>query len=105
MVRLPGIAPGQTPWQEAILLLNHNREIKRAGSVIAPPAHAISIKNKHLLVIYAIPTRGFMAAVSVFMGTPPAKPLICKSVSNLPGALISDRWAYPIGGKRWLSCA
>ena len=78
LVRLPGIAPGRAPWQEAILLLNHNREIKRAGSVIALPARAISIKNKHLLVIYSIPTRGFTAAVSVFMGTPPAKPLNCK---------------------------
>ena len=62
-----------------------------------PPAHAISIKNKHLLVIYAIPTRGFTAAVSVFRGTPPAKPLICKSVSNHPGALMSDWWAGPTG--------
>jgi hypothetical protein len=69
------------------------------------PARAISIKNKHLLVIYSIPTRGFTAVVSVFRGTPPAKPLICKSVANHPGALLSDRWADPAGGKRWLSCA
>jgi hypothetical protein len=41
------------------------RKIERTGSVL-PPAHAISIKNKHLLVIYAIPARGFTAAVSVF---------------------------------------
>src|ERR1039457_5710794 len=47
---------GRASWQEAILLLNHNREIKRAGSVIALPARAISLKNKHLLVIYSIPT-------------------------------------------------
>src|SRR5206468_1165041 len=39
---------------------------------------AISTKNKHLLVIYSIPTRGFTAAVSVFRGTPPPKPLECK---------------------------
>jgi hypothetical protein len=45
------------------------------------PARAISIKNKHLLVIYSIPTRGFTAAVSVFGGTPPAKPLNVKFVS------------------------
>ena len=38
------------------------------------PAHAISTKNKHLLVIYSIPARGFTAAVSVFEGTPPTKP-------------------------------
>ena len=104
LVRLPGIAPGRPPWQGDILLLNHNREIKRAGSAIAPPAHAISTKNKHFLVIYAIPTRSFMAVVSVFMGTPPAKPLICKSVSKHSGALLSDRWADPNGGKFLLSC-
>ena len=69
------------------------------------PAHAISIKNKHLLVIYAIPTRGFTAAVSVFMGTPPAKPLICKSVSNHLGALISDLWANPAGEEFFILCA
>jgi hypothetical protein len=69
------------------------------------PARAISIKNKHLLVIYSIPTRGFTAAVSVFRGTPPAKPLICKSVSNHPGALISDRWADPTGEEFCILCA
>jgi hypothetical protein len=51
LVRLPGIAPGRPPWQEGILLLNHSRmESKRAGSVIALPARAISTKNKHLLL-------------------------------------------------------
>ena len=105
LVRLPGIAPGRAPWQRVILLLNHNREIKRAGSVIALPARAISIKNKHLLVIYSIPTRGFTAAVSVFMDTPPAKPLICKSVSNHLGALISDLWADPTGEEFCILCA
>jgi len=49
LVRLPGIALGHARWRRAILLLNHNRESKRAGSVIALPAHAISTKNKHLL--------------------------------------------------------
>jgi hypothetical protein len=89
LVRLPGIAPGRSPWQRDILLLNHNRillcplligryagrvaatkyrEIKRAGNDHAFPARAIYTKNKHLLVIYAIPTRGFTAAVSVFNG-------------------------------------
>jgi len=49
------------------------------------------------LVIYSIPARGFTAAVSVFIGTPPPKPLNCKSVSNHRGALISDRWTDPTG--------
>lgn len=85
-MRLPGVAPGPSTWQEDILLLNHSREIKRAGSFTLP-AHAISTKNKHLLVIYSIPTRGFTAAVSVFRGTPPPKPLECKFWLNTMGAL------------------
>ena len=93
-MRLPGVAPGPSTWQENILLLNHSREIKRAGSFILP-AHAISTKNKHLLVIYSIPTRGFTAAVSVFRGTPPPKPLECKFWLNTIGALFCDRWADP----------
>ena len=78
VVRLPGIAPGPSPWQGDILLLDHSRESERAGNVRTLPAHAISTKNKHLLAIYSIPTRGFTAAVSVFKGTPPAKPFDCK---------------------------
>jgi len=69
------------------------------------PAHAISTKNKHLLVIYSIPTRGFTAAVSVFMGTPPAKPLECKFWLNTTGALFCSRWAEPTGGEPRLSSA
>ena len=69
------------------------------------PAHAVSIKNKHLLVIYAIPARGFTAAVSVFMGTPPPKPLICKFVSNHFGARLRSRWADPTGKAYFSLCA
>ena len=52
----------------------------------------------------AIPTHGFTVVLSVFGGTPPAKPLICKSVSNHFGVLISNPWADPTGGKPRLSC-
>ena len=103
-MRLPGVAPGPSTWQEDILLLNHIREIKRAGSYTLP-AHAISTKNKNLLVIYSIPTRGFTAAVSVFRGTPPTKPLDCKSGSKHRGAPGRDRWAHPLGGEPRFSCA
>ena len=82
----------------------HGPKLK-GPEAIALPAHAISIKNKHLLVVYATPTRGFTAAVSVFMGTPPAKPLICKSVSNHLGARLRSRWADPTGGMPRHSCA
>ena len=80
---------GHAAWQEVIVLLNRSREIERAGSFTLP-AHAISTKNKHLLVIYSIPTRGFTAAVSVFGGTPPPKPLECKFWLNTTGALRCD---------------
>jgi hypothetical protein len=69
------------------------------------PAHAISTKNKHLLVIYSIPARGFTAAVSVFRGTPPPKPLKCKTVSNHLGARLRWRWADPTGEEFVLLCA
>ena len=69
------------------------------------PAHAISIKSKHLLVVSSTPTRGFTAAVSVFMGTPPAKPLRFKSVSNHTRALISNPWADPNGEEFCILCA
>jgi hypothetical protein len=72
----------------------------KGPEAIALPAHAISIKNKHLLVIYSIPARGFTAAVSVFRGTPPPKPLKCIFVSNQFSALISDLWADPTGEMR-----
>jgi hypothetical protein len=57
------------------------------------------------LVVYSTPTRGFTAAVSVFMGTPPAKPLICKSVSNPLGALVSDLWVDPTSEEFCILCA
>ena len=57
------------------------------------------------MVVYSTPTRGFTAAVSVFMGTPPAKPLICKSVLNHLGALMSDLWADPTGEEFCILCA
>ena len=45
----------------------------------------------------AMPTRGFTADVSVFGGTPPTKPLKCKSVRHHRAAR-----AWPSGGKQSL---
>jgi hypothetical protein len=73
------------------------RKFKRAGRVIALPALAISTKNKHLLAIYSIPARGFTAALSVFRGTPPAKPFICKIWSIRFGAAPGDVWIHHTG--------
>ena len=50
-------------------------------------------------MIYSIPTRGFTAAVSVFRGTPPTKPLICKFKIRLVRLCdsIFRSWADPTG--------
>ena len=74
----------------------------------------------------AIPTHGFTVALSVFWGTPPAKPLNCKSVSKRLGppsrlstpsessagialrrtsARIRSVWAHHTGGTLRRSCA
>jgi hypothetical protein len=45
----------------------------------------------------SIPARGFTAAVSVFEGTPPPKPLKCKIRFALPGDAIGRSWAHHAG--------
>jgi len=49
------------------------------------------------LAIYSIPTRGFTAAVSVFGGTPPPKPLKFKIRFTPPGDVIERSWAHHVG--------
>jgi hypothetical protein len=68
------------------------------------PARAISTKNKHLLEIYPIPARGFTAALSVFGGTPPPKPLIAKNRVLHPGAAFDHFRAHLTGGQPKLAC-
>ena len=105
LVRLPGIAPGHPPWRGGILAVKSQPRKLKGPEASLLPARAISTKNKHLLVICSIPARGFTAAVSVFRGTPPPKPLKCKSVSNHPGARFRSRWAEPTGEEFVLLCA
>src|SRR5688572_20229045 len=57
----------------------------RAGS-ISLPAHAISTKNKHLLLACATNPR-FHGGCFGVLGTPPPKPLNCKVWLNRFGAL------------------
>ena len=52
-----------------------------------------------------IPTHGFTVVLSVFRGTPPAKPLNCKSVSNRLGARFRPAWTHHTGGTLFRSCA
>jgi len=119
--------PAHFPHQTKRSLVTSAATLKSKGpGAFVLPAHAISTKNKHLLAIYSIPARGFTAAVSVFRGTPPPKPLNCKSVANRLGARLrspcgvtphqpaacgatstpqGERWAEPTCGKPRLSCA
>ena len=85
--------------EEVFCYLDHSRGNLKGPGAFSLPAHAISTKNKHLLAIYSIPTRGFTAAVSVFRGTPPAKPLICKFKIRLVrlGDAVFWWWAHPTG--------
>ncbi len=80
------------------------RKVRGPGAFVLP-AHAISTKNKHLLMVYSTPARGFTAALSVFRGTPPPKPLKCKIWFDSFDALFGDRWADPTRGQPRLSCA
>jgi hypothetical protein len=113
LVRLPGVAPGHSPWRGDILLLNHSRkESKRAGSCVSLmalrkdlPARAISTKNKHLLLSGQIPTHGFTVVLSVFGGTPPAKPLKCKIRFALSSDAMDRSWAHHIGDQPMLVLA
>lgn len=105
LVRLPGIAPGHPPWRGGILAVKSQPRKLKGPEASRLPARAISTKNKHLLVIYSIPARGFTAVVSVFGGTPPPKPFKFKSVSNRRGARLRFRWADPTGGTPRHSCA
>jgi hypothetical protein len=52
----------------------------------------------------AIPTHGFTVVLSVFWGTPPAKPLNCKSLSKRLGARIRPAWTHHVGGTPRHSC-
>src|SRR6185369_8977805 len=88
-------------------VLNHSRkESKRAGSYIYhAPSPGPFQQRTNTSCYLAIPTHGFTVVLSVFRGTPPAKPLDCKIRPNSSGALCSDRQADPTGGEPRLSHA
>ena len=112
VVRLPGVAPGHTPWHGAILLLNHNRENYEGRELRQPwwpsarTSRPMPFQQRTNTSCYlAIPTHGFTVVLSVFEGTPPAKPLNCKSVSNGLGARNRPAWTHHVGGTPRHSCA
>ena len=71
-----------------------------ARAIFTPTGLAgVSTKNKHLLLSGQIPTHGFTVALSVFGGTPPAKPLNCKfkiRLARSSPATVRFR-AHPVG--------
>ena len=105
MVRLPGVAPGHSPWLGDILLLNHSRG-KLRGPGASLRSGALPFQQRTNTSCYlAIPTHGFTVVLSVFLGTPPPKPLDCKIRPKSSGA----HWQRPAliraGGEPRLSSA
>ena len=64
------------------------QESKRAGSVLChtPGPRHFNKEQTPLAIWSQIPTHGFTVVLSVFRGTPPAKPLDCKIRLNSSGA-------------------
>ena len=81
--------PDVLPGKKAFSLLNHSRmESKRAGSVLfhTPGPRHFNKEQTPLAIWFQIPTHGFTVVLSVFRGTPPAKPLDCKIRLKSSGA-------------------
>ena len=75
------------------------------GSYRRPPGLPFQQRTNTSCYLIEIPTHGFTVVLSVFRGTPPAKPLNCKSVSNRLGARIRPAWTHHTGGTFLRSCA
>jgi hypothetical protein len=85
-------------------LKSQPRKIKRPG--VSLHSWPLPFQQRTNTSCYlAIPTHGFTVVLSVFGGTPPAKPLNCKIRLNSSGALFDDLWADPTGGEPRLSHA
>jgi len=109
-VRLPGVAPGWWPSARTALAQRHSplksqpRKLRSPGASLRSGALPFQQRTNTSCYL-AIPTHGFTVVLSVFWGTPPAKPLNCKSVSNRLGARIRSAWAHHTGGTPRHSCA
>ena len=91
-------------WNERTICFTR-KKLKSRGTSIKPTLFRFSADVEAILKRRP-QTRGFTAAVSVFRGTPPPKPLKCKFVSNQIGARLRSRWAdHPTRGIPRHSCA
>ena len=80
-------------------------EIKRARNVMHSWPLPFQQRTNTSCYLLEIPTHGFTVVLSVFRGTPPPKPLNCKSVSNRLGAQFRPAWIHHTGGTPKHSCA
>jgi hypothetical protein len=84
-------------------LKSQPRKLEAPERRCAPGLCHFNKEQTPLAIWFQIPTHGFTVVLSVFGGTPPAKPLNCKSLSSRLGAPFRSRWADPTGGKPRLS--
>jgi hypothetical protein len=80
-------------------------ESKRAGSFVSHSRPAPFQQRTNTSCYLAIPTHGFTVVLSVFWGTPPAKPLDCKIRLKSSGAHLSRPALLRAGGEPRLSRA
>ena len=108
-MRLPGVAPGGWPSARTALARRHSpfksQPRKLEGRELFHSRPMPFQQRTNTSCYLAIPTHGFTVVLSVFWGTPPAKPLKCKSVSNRLGARIRSVWTHHTGGTPRHSCA
>ena len=105
LVRLPRIALGLPPWRGGILLLNHNRGNEGPGVSLHSRPAPFQQRTNTSCYLGEIPTHGFTVVLSVFGGTPPAKPLKCKICFALSGAALDRSRAHPAGDQPMLVLA
>src|SRR5687768_4683231 len=87
MERLPGIAPGHSPWRRDILLLNHSREIQGRGALWLRARMTTKNKHHHRPACAGLWPQVFRGGPFGVWGTPPPKPLNCKVWEMLDDAL------------------
>ena len=89
-------------------LIITTQENEAGGFCVLRSAFCVSLRpfqqRTNTSCYLAIPTHGFTVVLSVFRGTPPAKPLKCKSVSIRLGARIRPAWTHHTGGTPRHSC-
>jgi hypothetical protein len=91
LVRLPEIAPGHSPWRGGILAVKSQPLKLKGPEASLLPAHAISTKNKHLLVssrCQPAVSRRIFRCLEAHLPTSPSN-VKCSSVASLPRRLLA----------------